>query len=273
MNLIEFVNDTALWKWLQARFTKGDIYLRVLPEEERKPYRDYATGDTLGVNMDQQVTHMVSAVLPGESKPAFLGVFHIRGLGTSDGYITGIAVRVAGLNGQHQMIGNHDLSVMEMLSLLHFAASAQCNLRARVAATPADVQRKHRDALQSLLHRSHAEAEALRLAIAAHAPEDAEALRNAERVENILYALYAQNSGAQPAPEQQALLHRCGFELNHTDETQARRTAVANLMRNSVATHYAGCPADSGGVCNCTWLTDGEVLRTWLDETTVFTQR
>lgn len=52
-----------------------------------------------------------------------------------------------------------------------------------------------------------------------------------------------------------------------------RRAAMANLMRNSVKAHYKDCPAESGGVCNCSWLVDGDVLRTWLDETTVFTQR
>jgi len=52
-----------------------------------------------------------------------------------------------------------------------------------------------------------------------------------------------------------------------------RRAAIANLMSNSVNAHYKDCPAESGGVCNCSWLVDGDVLRTWLDETTVFTQR
>lgn len=291
MNLTQWKNNGELNTWLGERIKVGVVTLEA--QHKLRTFADhmaqgFEAGEVRGWGDATCVTHVARAHFPDLGHDCVLGFFNLQGVGSENGYMSGSAVRIVRNSGLLVMTGNHDLSGMELLSLLAFAAEAQYRHLQPVSADAkklaVDVLRKHQDALQSLLHRSHAEAEALSLAIAAHTPEDVEALHNAERIENILHALYAQNSGAQPPPEQQALLQRCGFESGVVSAADpaaeakdrvaaARRTAVANLMRNSVEAHYTGCPADSGGVCNCTWLVDGEVLRTWLDETTVFTQR
>lgn len=287
MNLTQWKNNGALGQWLQERIKAGSVTLTEQDPQKPKTFAEHmvhgiCAGAVLGVSPQARVTHVAHAHFSTLGRSATLGFFNLCDVGTESGYISGCAVRIVRPNGELVMDGNHDLSPMELLSLLEFATQAQRrhleqNAEAGVQAA-ADVLRKHEEALAGLLYRAHEEAEVLAGNIATqlgagcspYGREDAERwTRNTKHLASLLYALYGYNSEEGTTTEQQLLLHRCGFDLDPVPVdpvVMQRRTALANLMRTSVEQHYPSCPAETGGACECTWLADGDVLRSWLEE-------
>lgn len=299
MNLTQWKDNGELNTWLGERIKVGIVTLDVQDQHQLRTFADhmaqgFEAGEVRGWGDATCVTHIARAHFPDLKHECVLGFFNLQGVGSENGYMSGSAVRIVRNSGLLVMTGNHDLSGMELLSLLTFAAEAQYRHLQPVSADAkklaCDTLRKHEEGLASLLYRGHEQAEVLADHLALDAgravhddKERKRRIHNARLVSTLLYALYGYNSEHGTTTEQDLLLHRIGFALDPVpldpvvdarDRVAAtRRTAVANLMRNSVEAHYTGCPADRGGVCNCTWLVDGDVLRTWLDETTVFTTR
>lgn len=283
----------ALQAWLRrglaAVLGEGES-IKVEDVREQEQTFEYFIGHKpLHLPSSANVTHKIIFVRGNTEELVALLAMHAWGVydAASDNatqlFASGGAIQARGCEQRPwTWYGNAVLKPEEVLMMTHQA----CVVVRGVPFAP-DVLRKHEEGLASLLYRGHEQAEVLADHIALEAGrvtyDDKERVRrihNARLASTLLYALYGYNSEHGTTTEQDLLLHRIGFALDpvpldpvadaRASVAATRRTAVANLMRNSVEAHYTGCPADRGGVCNCTWRVDGEVLRTWPDETTVF---